>query len=75
MLPFKEERDAKRVLQIYIVQHHICIVVMLGIMSIFLIYVLSVFIPTLTVFVRRLRDVGKNGYFYFMAFIPMIKTI
>lgn len=42
---------------------------------IYLIYVLAVFIPGLAVAVRRLHDVGKSGWMYFVVLIPIIGAI
>lgn len=42
---------------------------------IYLLYVLAVFIPSLAVSVRRLHDVGKSGWFYFIVLIPFIGAI
>ncbi|MGM9795020.1 MAG: DUF805 domain-containing protein [Candidatus Aphodosoma sp.] len=36
------------------------------------IYSLIMFIPHLAVFVRRLHDVGKSGWMFFVSFIPII---
>jgi uncharacterized membrane protein YhaH (DUF805 family) len=36
---------------------------------------LASFIPGLAVAVRRLHDVGKSGWFYFIALIPLIGAI
>ena len=33
------------------------------------------FIPSLAVLVRRLHDVGKSGWFYFIGLIPLIGAI
>ena len=33
------------------------------------------FIPSLAVLVRRLHDVGKSGWFYFISLIPFIGAI
>jgi uncharacterized membrane protein YhaH (DUF805 family) len=30
------------------------------------------FIPALSITVRRLHDIGKSGYWYFIAFVPLI---
>ncbi|RKR10402.1 uncharacterized membrane protein YhaH (DUF805 family) [Flavobacterium sp. 90] len=38
-------------------------------------YVPATFLPGLAVIVRRLHDVGKSGWFYFIAFIPFIGAI
>ncbi len=42
---------------------------------IYLIYVLATLIPGIAVAVRRLHDVDKSGWFYLIAFIPIIGTI
>jgi uncharacterized membrane protein YhaH (DUF805 family) len=42
---------------------------------IYLLYVLAVFIPGLAVIVRRLHDVGKSGWMYFIVLIPIIGAI
>jgi uncharacterized membrane protein YhaH (DUF805 family) len=38
-------------------------------------YFLAVLIPGLAVFVRRLHDVGKSGWMFFIALIPIIGAI
>lgn len=38
-------------------------------------YVLAVLIPGLAVSVRRLHDVGKSGWMFLIAFIPLIGSI
>lgn len=38
-------------------------------------YGLYIFLPTLAVAVRRLHDVGKSGWWYFIAFVPFIGAI
>jgi len=38
-------------------------------------YTLIVLVPTLAVAVRRLHDVGKSGWFYFIVLIPLIGAI
>ena len=38
---------------------------------IYLLYSLAVFIPGLAVMVRRLHDVGKSGWFFFIILIPI----
>jgi uncharacterized membrane protein YhaH (DUF805 family) len=38
----------------------------------YLAYGLSTFIPSLAVTVRRLHDIGKSGWWYFVAFIPCL---
>lgn len=45
----------------------------LGVLS--SIYYLAVFIPSLAVCVRRLHDVGKSGWMYFIILIPIVGLI
>lgn len=40
-----------------------------------ILYSLAVLIPSLAVAVRRLHDVGKSGWFYFICLIPIIGSI
>ncbi|MGO4772656.1 DUF805 domain-containing protein [Flavobacterium sp. W22_SRS_FK3] len=42
---------------------------------VFCFYSLATVLPTLGVVVRRLHDVGKSGWFYFIALIPGIGAI
>ncbi len=39
------------------------------------IYSLVIFIPSLAVIVRRLHDVGKSGWMYFIILIPIVGFI
>ena len=41
----------------------------------YLVYVLAVLIPGLAFAVRRLHDVGKSGWMYFIVLIPIIGSI
>jgi uncharacterized membrane protein YhaH (DUF805 family) len=36
---------------------------------------LAILVPSIAVLVRRLHDVGKSGWFYFVAFIPLVGFI
>lgn len=36
---------------------------------------LAMFLPGLAVFVRRMHDIGKSGWWYFIALIPLIGAI
>ena len=47
----------------------------LGYGYIYLIGVIVHFIPSLAVLVRRLHDVGKSGWFYFIFLIPLIGVL
>lgn len=42
---------------------------------IYILYVLAVFIPGLAVAVRRLHDVGKSGWMFLIALIPIVGAI
>lgn len=42
---------------------------------VYVLYALAVFIPGLAVSVRRLHDVGKSGWFYFIVLIPLVGAI
>jgi uncharacterized membrane protein YhaH (DUF805 family) len=41
----------------------------------YLLYCLACIIPSLAVSVRRLHDVGKSGWWYFIAFVPFVGGI
>lgn len=43
--------------------------------SIFVLYALVCFVPSLALIVRRLHDVGKSGWFIFIGLIPIIGSI
>ena len=45
-----------------------------GIVLYFLYFALTL-VPTLAVVARRLHDIGKSGWYYFVAFIPFIGGI
>jgi uncharacterized membrane protein YhaH (DUF805 family) len=47
----------------------------IGYGPIYLLYVLAMFIPGVAVVVRRLHDVGKSGWIYFIVLIPIIGAI
>ena len=38
-------------------------------------YGLFTIVPSLAVFVRRLHDIGKSGWYWFLGFIPLIGAI
>jgi uncharacterized membrane protein YhaH (DUF805 family) len=42
---------------------------------VFVIYSFATVLPTLGVVVRRLHDVGKSGWFYFISLIPVVGGI
>ena len=39
------------------------------------VYSLVVFVPSLSITIRRLHDIGKSGWWYFIAFVPLIGGI
>jgi uncharacterized membrane protein YhaH (DUF805 family) len=41
----------------------------------YFIYAIAVLIPSLAVVVRRLHDVGKSGWYYFIVLIPIVGAI
>jgi uncharacterized membrane protein YhaH (DUF805 family) len=41
----------------------------------YMLYVLAVFVPSLAVAVRRLHDIGKSGWWYFISLVPLIGGI
>ena len=47
----------------------------LGYGYLYLIGLIVHFIPSLAVLVRRLHDVGKSGWFYFIFLIPLIGVL
>ncbi|MGY5846609.1 DUF805 domain-containing protein [Salegentibacter sp. HM20] len=47
----------------------------LGYGVLYVLYSLAVFIPGIAVTVRRLHDVGKSGWMYFIVLIPIIGAI
>jgi uncharacterized membrane protein YhaH (DUF805 family) len=42
---------------------------------VYIAYCLAILLPSLAVAVRRLHDVGKSGWFYFIALIPLVGAI
>ena len=42
---------------------------------VYLLYALATFLPGLAVSVRRLHDVGKSGWFFLIALIPLVGGI
>ncbi|MDA9898207.1 DUF805 domain-containing protein [Flavobacteriales bacterium] len=47
----------------------------LGIGYLYWLYFLLTFLPGLSVMVRRLHDVGKSGWMFFIALVPIIGAI
>lgn len=41
----------------------------------YLLFALATLIPYLAVFVRRLHDIGRSGWWYFIIFIPVVGII
>lgn len=40
-----------------------------------MLYVLATLVPNIAVIIRRLHEIGKSGWYYFIAFIPFIGGI
>lgn len=43
--------------------------------GIFIVFVLATLVPSLAVVVRRLHDIERSGWFYFISFIPVVGPI
>jgi len=43
--------------------------------SLYSIYALAVFLPSLAVTVRRLHDTGKSGWWYLISLVPLVGAI
>ncbi len=43
--------------------------------AIIFVYALGLIIPTLAVFVRRMHDIDKSGWFIFLSLVPLIGAI
>jgi uncharacterized membrane protein YhaH (DUF805 family) len=41
----------------------------------YILYMLAVLVPSLAVMIRRLHDIGKSGWWFFISFIPLIGSI
>jgi len=44
-------------------------------LAVYVIVILATLVPTLAVAVRRLHDINKSGWFYFIVLIPLIGSI
>jgi len=42
---------------------------------IYLLFAFAMILPSLAVVVRRLHDIGKSGWYYFLVFIPVVGGI
>lgn len=42
---------------------------------IYMLYLLAMIIPSFAVFVRRLHDVGKSGWWFFIILIPFVGAV
>ncbi len=47
----------------------------IGSMGLYVLYLIAIFIPGLSVFVRRLHDTGNSGWMFFILLIPLIGSI
>lgn len=48
-------------------------VALLGV--VWVLFSLGMFIPNLAVLIRRLHDIGKSGWFFFISFVPFVGGI
>ncbi|MFK0237961.1 DUF805 domain-containing protein [Streptomyces vinaceus] len=44
-------------------------------MIIYGLYILAIIVPSIALAVRRLHDIGKSGWWYFITFVPVIGGI
>ena len=44
-------------------------------LGVMFVYSLVVMVPSLSVIIRRLHDIGRSGWWYFIAFVPVIGGI
>jgi len=42
---------------------------------IYVVYALTMLVPGIAVFIRRMHDLGKSGWWFFIAFVPLIGGI
>lgn len=42
---------------------------------VYVIFSLASLVPSIAIIVRRLHDIGKSGWWYFIAFVPMVGAI
>jgi len=47
----------------------------IGSMGLYVLYLIAIFIPGLSVFVRRLHDTENSGWMFFILLIPLIGSI
>jgi uncharacterized membrane protein YhaH (DUF805 family) len=47
----------------------------LGISLLYPIYVLGTIVPSIAILVRRLHDINKSGWWYFIALIPLVGVV
>ena len=47
----------------------------IGSMGLYVLYLIAIFIPGLSVFVRRLHDTENSGWMFFISLIPLIGSI
>jgi len=66
----------------WVVLIHFGISIVIGIMESFIgfpilstIYMLAVLIPNITLFIRRMHDIGKSGWNWFWALLPIVGWI
>ena len=47
----------------------------IGSMGLYVLYLITIFIPGLSVFIRRLHDTENSGWMFFILLIPLIGSI
>lgn len=58
---------------VFMVTYAICLAI--GTLIPYYLVALALFLPGLAVFVRRMHDVGRSGWWYFIVLIPLIGAI
>ena len=46
-----------------------------GVGPLYIVYMLAVLLPSIAVLIRRLHDIGKSGWWFFIALIPIVGAI
>ncbi len=56
-----------------LVQESTAIIVVSGLLLAIIVF--GLFIPTLAVFVRRMHDTGKSGWYFLLNFVPIVSLV
>lgn len=53
----------------------VCIALYASYNSLWAIYALAVLVPGITVSIRRLHDIGRSGWWFLIAFVPVVGIV